>query len=123
MSLTALGLLKFGPVPGVAPKNPAIARCCEAWERRYEAEISKDDDYVLAAHYADSSYRDAMPPLTDYENIRDFIACATHGMLIEAILYQHGTQLLYAAQVALSTLRYQPQQTGAPGRPKCLPDK
>ena len=114
MSLSALGLLNSGSATGSASTNAAIARCCQAWQLRYNSEKSKGEDDVFAAHYADDSYRDAMPPLTGYEGICDFIACAAHGMLIGAILSQNGTQLLYAAQVALSTLRYQPHKDHQP---------
>jgi hypothetical protein len=118
MSLSALGLLNPGSGPVTVPKNAAIAHCCEAWKRRYKAEKANDEDDVFAAHYADESYRDALPALTDYEGIRDFIACVAHGMLIEAIQYKYGTQLLYAAQVALSTLRYQSQNAQEPKKQK-----
>ena len=51
-----------------------------------------------------------MPPLADYESIREFIACAAHGILINAIPQQRANQLLYAAQVALASLNYEPKQ-------------
>jgi hypothetical protein len=125
MSLNSIGLLTSGSASVAALTNPAIARCCDAWRSRYQAEMSKSKskDEVLSAYRADASYRDAMPPLLDHEGIRDFIACAAHGMLIGAIPNQDGSRLLYAAQVALSTLHRQPQETRPPGRPKCLPIK
>jgi hypothetical protein len=43
-----------------------------------------------------------MPPLLGAENIRDFIACVAHGMLIGVIENKDATKLLYAAQVAFS---------------------
>jgi hypothetical protein len=118
MSLAALGLLESGSASAAVIANPAIARCREAWKSRYKAEKSKGQGNVVAAHHADESYCDAMPPLLDYESIRDFIACTAHGMLIEAIQRQDGTQLLYAAQVALAAIRQQPRQATPPGRPK-----
>lgn len=120
MSLSSLGLLTSGSASGAALTNAAVARCCKAWQSRYKAERSKGEDDVLAAHNADASYRHAMPPLLDYEGIRDFITCTAHGMLIGTIPHQNGTQLLYAAQVALATIRHQPRQTRPPGRPKRL---
>jgi hypothetical protein len=120
MSLTALGLLESGSASVAALTNPAIARCCDAWRSRFKAEMSKSkgEDRVFPAHHADVSYRDAMPPLVDDESIRDFIACAAHGMLIGAIDHKSGTQLLYAAQVALTAFRREPPQAKLPGRPK-----
>jgi hypothetical protein len=49
-----------------------------------------------------------LPPLSGFENIRDFIACVAHAMLIGAIMDNLGTKLLYAAQIALTTVRRQP---------------
>jgi hypothetical protein len=118
MSLSALGLLESGSASGAAITNAAIARCREAWHSRYKAEKSKGQERVSAAHHADASYCEAMPPLLDYESIRDFIACTAHGMLIGAIPHPNGAQLLYAAQVALATLYCQPRQTSPPGKPK-----
>jgi hypothetical protein len=122
MSLSALGLLNSASASGEALANPVIARCCEVWRNRYKVEKSSGKNDVLATQYAGISYRNAMPPLLGYEGIRDFIACAAHGMLIGAIPHQDGTRLLYAARVALAALHSQPRETRPPGRPKCLPD-
>jgi hypothetical protein len=51
-----------------------------------------------------------MPDLTGYENIRDFIACAAHGMLTGAIDPIEGPKFLYAAQVAVGALRHEPKE-------------
>ena len=45
-----------------------------------------------------------MPPLEGAQNIRYFIDCIAHAMLIEAIPTSDGTRLLYAAQVGWSTM-------------------
>jgi hypothetical protein len=53
-----------------------------------------------------------MPPLLGAENIREFIACVAHGMLIGAIENKDATRLLYAAQVAFSAQsRAEPKRT------------
>jgi hypothetical protein len=90
------------------PENSAIARCYSEWQRVYKKEKAKGQYWVLAANSAGQAYRNAMPPLTGKENIRDFVACVAHGMLIGAIEGKDGTKLLYAAQVALSTIRDKP---------------
>jgi hypothetical protein len=114
MALPTLVLLESSS----ATTNPAIAKCREAWLHRFEAGISRKEGNVLAAYYADAAYREAMPPLIDHDSIRDFIACAADGMLVDTIDFQNGTQLLYAAQVAMSTLNRKPRETMPPGRPK-----
>lgn len=87
----------------------AIKRCCDAWQRAFnkflkEKNVSGDAANVFAAHRAAPAYCQAMPPLAGYENICDFIACAAHGILLDAIPEKRANQLLYAAQVALATL-------------------
>jgi hypothetical protein len=90
------------------PENLAIARCYSEWQRVYKAEKAKGQHRVLAANSAGEAYRKVMPPLSGQENIRDFVACVAHGMLIGAVEGKDGTKLLYAAQVALSTIRGKP---------------
>jgi hypothetical protein len=64
----------------------------------------------MAAREAGTAYRNAMPMLAGYEGIRDFIACAAHGILNDAIPLNKSTKLLYAAQVALNALHFEPKQ-------------
>jgi hypothetical protein len=90
------------------PENPAIARCMIEWQRVYREQRAKKESSFSASLVAAEAYRKAMPPLSGRENISDFIACVAHGMLIEAIGGNDATKLLYAAQVALATLRRQP---------------
>jgi hypothetical protein len=53
--------------------------------------------------------------LTSQANIRGFIACIGHGMLIEIIRKDDGAKLLYAAQTALAAL---PRELKSAGRPQ-----
>jgi Na+/glutamate symporter len=89
-------------------ENTAVARCLNEWERVYKAEKAKRKDDYDATEEAEKAYRDAMPPLSGYENIRDFIACVAHAMIVGAIADNQASKLLYAAQVALSAVRCQP---------------
>jgi hypothetical protein len=89
---------------------PAIENCLVVWRQVYKAKIAKNKSRYESADGAGNAYRNAMPPLIGFDNIRDFIACATHGLLIGAINGEDATKLLYAAQVALSTLRLAPVQ-------------
>jgi hypothetical protein len=88
-----------------AKDNPAVARCSEVWDRAF-ATMSRRKGYQEedAIVEADQAYCKAMPPLVGFENICDFIACVGYGMLIKVFVEGHGTKLLYAAQVALSTI-------------------
>jgi hypothetical protein len=116
-STSELSVVEAIPLPALDP-NPkpartAIKRCCAAWQRAYDAYLEGTSgsgmDKVFAAHHAGPAYCGAMPPLAGYEGIRDFIACAAHGILIEAIPEKRANQLLYAAQIALVSLNYEPK--------------
>ncbi|MGA2048048.1 MAG: hypothetical protein ABSG96_10150 [Terracidiphilus sp.] len=87
-----------------ALKNPAVAHCCDVWERVHAGGLKKKNGGALALYDANSAFQHAIPPLVGYENICDFIACVGYGMLTGKILEASGTRLLYAAQVALSTV-------------------
>jgi hypothetical protein len=85
-------------------QNPAVSRCCKAWNRAFNASFAREKNIYSARDEAGAAYRDAMPNLSGEQNIRDFIACAAHGILIGAIEEKMSTKLLYAAQVASGAL-------------------
>jgi hypothetical protein len=89
--------------------NPAIAHCMNAWECVFREKLATGKDKFHASQDADKAYRNTMPPLSGYENIRDFIACTAHAMLIGIIREDDCCKLLYAAQVALGAVRSQPR--------------
>lgn len=93
--------------PIAASANPAVARCLNAWARANKAERAKGKNRSEASIEADRAYLDAMPPLSGQENIRDFIACVAHAMIVHIIMDDSATKLLYAAQVAHTTTRSQ----------------
>jgi hypothetical protein len=88
-----------------ALENPAVARCCHAYTQALKAATQQGKDRFARTADAGRAYRQAMPPLSGHENIRDFIACVAHAMLIDAISGSDGARLLYAAQVAHATHR------------------
>jgi hypothetical protein len=122
--------------------NPAVARCSKAWrcvvkaewratlakmkehpESNEEGNDSKSAACFIPSEQARQAYRDAMPPLSGRQNISDFIACLAHGVLIHAIDEGLGNKLLYAAQVALSTLppQQKPSKVPTPYPTRSLP--
>ena len=82
-----------------------VQYCSEAFNVAYLAEREKGVCNYDATKIGANAYRRAMPRLTTYANIRDFIACVTHGMVCHVIPNADGTKLLYASQVALTSLR------------------
>ena len=116
-SATELTLVEAIPLPVIdlnaKQARAAIKRCRAAWKRAYDACLEGTDGdgcaRINAAHEAGPAYRKAMPPLAGYESIRDFIACTAYGILLGAIPESRGSQLLYAAQVALAALHHEPK--------------
>ena len=98
------------PSPDLA--NPVLLRCCKAWIRAHESALARGVNPVSAILRGNEAYRNSMPPLSGADNIRDYIACVAHGMVVRTILPEIGTRLLYAAQVALSACKA--------GNPKAL---
>jgi hypothetical protein len=83
-----------------AQENPAVARCARSWMLFYfEARMKgRSDDSARAS--ARTGYRLSMPPLAGSRNVRDFIACTTHAMLLDIFDGNEAARLLSAARVA-----------------------
>ena len=96
-----------------AHANPAVARCCDAFNRTFKVNIAINQTKAAATECAATAFREAMPPLIGQDNIRDFIACVAQGILLGAIDSSKSSKLLYAAQVALSGARSQPRSPKA----------
>ena len=99
-------------VPTGGLENPAVARCEAERNRVYQALLKKKKRKDDAEHEANFAYRQAMPAPVGYSNICDFIACVTYGMLMRRLWSEDGPRLLYAAQVALSTIAPQSKTKG-----------
>jgi hypothetical protein len=97
--------------PVISIPNLAVERCNRAWKRTYKTAKAARKDNHDSEKLAKEAYRKAMPMLDSHENIRDFIACTTYAVLLNVIMEDVGTKLLYAAQVASGALRNIPKQT------------
>ena len=104
--------------PGAASippqSNAAVQRCCEARERSVRKSIAGKVSSYDTKQRASQAFFNAMPHLTDYDSIRDFIACIAHGMVIDAVPPMEGPKYLYAAQVAVGALRLKPKEAKQP---------
>ena len=109
----AIPALNKAEEPNAVPENPAIACCLCAMALAYKEEKAIKNDHYDAVRKGHKGYRKAMPRLSGYDNIRNFIACVAHGMLIGAIDSDDSTKLLYAAQVALGAVRREPAKPQA----------
>ena len=101
------------PIAELAPKssahNSAVERCCQARDRAIDAAGPLGLDKYQIKERGEQAYRAVLPHLSGYENIRDFIACISHGAITGDIHPIEAPGLLYAAQVAISALRLQPK--------------
>jgi hypothetical protein len=117
--------LQPGPPPRARGAKAALRHCNAAWQRAFDAYLEKTKrsptDKIFAADKAGSAYRNAMPLLAGIEGARDFIACTAHGILIGSISSQIGSQLLYAAQLALAVHQCQPDSARVPLPPQIPP--
>jgi hypothetical protein len=101
------------------PSNPALERCIKAWNRNHDlASINpkheslsqfdeEDEDEIFARVQGAHAFREALPTLAGFENIRDFIACVTYGLLRDILPQEESRELLGAAKIAMALLRAQ----------------
>ena len=96
----------YSPGPKYRATGPkaALRHCCAAWRRAIKLYGEKNHcsgvGSVFAEQEASSAYCNAMSLLDGPDGIRDYIACAAHGIVIGAIPNDRSGQVLYAAQVA-----------------------
>ena len=88
----------------------ALAHCKAEWTNAYELAQAKGLTAAKALRMASVAYKLAMPKMDSLPAIRAAIACVAQGITLEVFDGRDGSQLLYAAQVALTTLK--PKQKG-----------
>jgi hypothetical protein len=90
---------------GIFPQpNFAVEMCCDAYSDMLKKQTAAGMTSESAEKAAKMAYSTYMPKLSSRIEISDFIACVTHGMAIGILPGAEGTRLLYAAQVASSSL-------------------
>lgn len=83
----------------------ALAHCKAEWSRAYALAQEKGQPAAKAIRMAAVAYKLAMPTLDSLPAIRAAISCIAQGIALEVFDGRDGSQLLYAAQVALSLLK------------------
>jgi hypothetical protein len=91
----------------------AIARCILAKQRAMKKAIADGESKVGAEMKGERAFLRALPPLSGFDNIRDFIACVTYALATDVIIRSGAEPLLDAAKIALATLRHQPKSRAA----------
>jgi len=92
---------------GQPARTPAVQRCCEARDRFIRQSRQKNRDSYKTSEAAAEAYCPAMPDLSGFENIRDFVACTSYGIVSGLIDAIEGSKFLYAAQIASGILRHE----------------
>jgi hypothetical protein len=85
--------------------DKALTACRHAWEDAYAQANAKGLPAAKALRTAQVAYKLAMPKMDSLPSIRAAIACTAQGIQLEVFDGRDGSQLLYAAQVALATLK------------------
>ena len=85
--------------------DKALDHCKTEWSRAYSVAQEKGLAGSKALRMASVAYKLAMPKMDSLPTIRASIACIAQGITLEVFDGRDGSQLLYAAQVALSVLK------------------
>lgn len=84
--------------------DKALTICKAEWTRAYTLAQEKGLSANKALRMASVAYKLAMPKMDSLPTIRAAISCIAQGITLEVFDGRDGSQLLYAAQVALSVL-------------------
>lgn len=109
MSLAILAAPVSLDLSAAATKQNAIDRamqeCKAAWSKAYDLAKSKGLPAVKCQRMAAVAYKIAMPKMDSLTTIKAAVACVAQGIQLEVFDGRDGSQLLYAAQVAISIHR------------------
>jgi hypothetical protein len=97
-----------------ALKNPAVARCHQVWQRVHRIVLKEKQSPVLARVAAANAFRDALPALDTYKNIRAFITCIGFGITSGVLFEDCCSGLFRAADLALRADARRPKGTKEP---------
>lgn len=91
----------------------AVQRCLNAGRAAYAAAQTRHESEYKCEESFKEVYLEALPDLSTYENVCDFITCVTYAMIIGVMYEKETRSYLYAAQVALSAVRRPTQKAKA----------
>jgi len=92
------------PVGTVSYAEMRISMCLQSMENEYNKAIV--DDRMNERHgAAKTGFKLRLPTLDTIEDVKAYISCVAVGVAHQVVTAHEGGQLLYAAQLALSSLR------------------
>lgn len=83
----------------------AMSHCKAEWTRAFTLAQHKGLPAAKAQRMAAVAYKIAMPRMTNLASIKAAVACVAQGIQLEVFDGRDGSQMLYAAQVAISIHR------------------
>ena len=84
--------------------SKAAEHCQSEWRNAHAMALEKGYPAARALRMAAVAYKLAVPKMDTLASIRSAICCIAQGIQLEVFDGRDGSQLLYAAQVALSVL-------------------
>ncbi|UWZ83963.1 hypothetical protein [Occallatibacter riparius] len=97
----------------------AVQHCLDAYNKACAEDDARNDHSPESLARVNRAYRRAMPFLTP-ATIDAFLACVTHGLVLEIFTTAEAAKLLYATQIAVGSRRTAQQQSKAP-QPQPVP--
>ena len=113
--------IESGIPSSTIPRQAALQKCQEAYASAKSEAETQNKSLRDVNELAGAAFCRAMPPLRGRANIREFIDCVAHGMLINAIPANQGSKLLYAAQVAFTATNGAKKTKNRPNTPQTVP--
>ncbi|UWZ86198.1 hypothetical protein [Occallatibacter riparius] len=92
-----------------APEQ-AVQHCLDAYNKACAEDDARHDHSPESLAHVNRAYRRAMPFLTP-ATIDAFLACVTHGLVLEIFTTAEAAKLLYATQIAVGSRRSAHQQS------------
>jgi hypothetical protein len=96
----------------------ALDHCKSEWQSAFDLAKEKGLATTKALRMAAVAYQLAMPEMDSLPTIRAAIACIAEGIQLEVLDGLDGSQLLCAAQVALSVLKQKDTKHAQPPSPR-----
>jgi len=87
-----------------------IQVCMNAWNRAHDEQAEhKDSSNWDCQKAGNKAYLRAVPSLSGYKNICDFIACINYASMIGVVTHNDAAHYLANARIALSAIYHQPK--------------
>jgi hypothetical protein len=93
------------PIDRTPRIEKSLAHCKAEWQRAYDLAQAHGKPAARCVRIAAVAYKLAMPNMTTANAVKAAIACVAQGINLEVFDGREGSQLLYAAQVALTLHR------------------